>query len=87
MIVLFVRGSNCTIYVKIVKCFRTRYSVVHDKYPNTMQAAVYVMRQMNNTRNNITTIIPNYRMRIQGTSQALHKQAKEYVFVVDPNII
>ena len=35
----------------------------------------------------ITTIIKTDRIIIQGIIQALHKQAKEDVFVVDPKII
>ena len=35
----------------------------------------------------IATIIPTNITRIKGTSQALHKQAKEDVFVVDTKII
>ena len=50
---LFVQGSNRTIYGKLIEDFRTRYFMVHDEYPKKMQAAVDVMSQMNNTRNNI----------------------------------
>ena len=52
MAVLFVRGSNRKIYGKLIKDFRTRYLILKDEYPKTLQAAVDVMRQMKNTREN-----------------------------------
>ena len=53
MAVLFVQGSNCTIYGKLIEYFRKGYSIGRDEYPKTVQAAVDFMPQMNNTRNNI----------------------------------
>ena len=53
MAVLFVRGSNCTIYGKLIEDFKTRHLIKHDEYSKTVQAAVDVMHNMKNTRKNI----------------------------------
>ena len=53
MAVLFVQGSNSTIYGNLIEDFRTRYSMGHCEYPKKLYAAVGVMCQIKNTRNNM----------------------------------
>ena len=53
MAVLFVWGSNCTIYGKIIEDFRTSYYMENDEYPKIFQAAVDDMCLMNNRGKNM----------------------------------
>ena len=94
MAVLFVRGSNHTIYRKIIEDFRTRYSMGHDEYPKTVQAAVDIMRQMKNTRNNIVrknkynnhNHIYNQENENSRNDSSFTQTSNRICFVVDPKI-
>ena len=55
MTVFFVRDSNLTISEIIFEDFRTIYLMEHNEYSKTVQAAMYFILQMNNTRNNIVS--------------------------------
>ena len=55
MTVFFVRDSNLTISEIIFEDFRTIYLMEHNEYSKIVQAAMYFILQMNNTRNIIVS--------------------------------